>query len=46
MKIGVWIPNCRTSPPEIIKATAVRAEQLGHDSACVSDHVVVPMPAS
>lgn len=43
MKIGVWVPNCRhLATPEIIKATAVRAEQLGYDSVWVSDHVVVP----
>jgi probable F420-dependent oxidoreductase len=43
MKIGVWIPNCRhLATPEIIKATGVRAEQLGYDSVWVSDHVVVP----
>jgi probable F420-dependent oxidoreductase len=43
MKLGVWIPNCRhLATPEIIKTTAVRAEQLGYDSAWVSDHVVVP----
>jgi probable F420-dependent oxidoreductase len=43
VKLGVWIPNCRhLATPEIIKTTAVRAEQLGYDSAWVSDHVVVP----
>ncbi|MFL5219872.1 MAG: LLM class flavin-dependent oxidoreductase, partial [Microvirga sp.] len=43
MKLGVWIPNCRhLATPEIIKTTAVRAEELGYDSAWVSDHVVVP----
>ena len=43
MKIGVWIPNCRhLATPEIIRTTAVRAEQLGYDSVWVSDHVVVP----
>jgi probable F420-dependent oxidoreductase len=43
MKFGVWIPNCRDlATPEIIRHTAVRAEQLGYDSVFVSDHVVVP----
>ena len=43
MRVGVWIPNCRhLATPEIIRTTAVRAEQLGYDSAWVSDHVVVP----
>jgi len=43
MKFGVWIPNCRhLATPEIIRRTAVRAEQLGYDSVWVSDHVVVP----
>jgi probable F420-dependent oxidoreductase len=43
MKFGVWIPNCRhLATPEIIRTTAVRAEQLGYDSVWVSDHVVVP----
>jgi alkanesulfonate monooxygenase SsuD/methylene tetrahydromethanopterin reductase-like flavin-dependent oxidoreductase (luciferase family) len=43
MKFGVWVPNCRhLATPEIIRATAVRAEQLGYDSVWVSDHVVVP----
>ena len=43
MKFGVWIPNCRhLATPEIIRDTAVRAEQLGYDSVWVSDHVVVP----
>jgi probable F420-dependent oxidoreductase len=43
MKFGVWIPNCRhLATPAIIRDTAVRAEQLGYDSAWVSDHVVVP----
>jgi probable F420-dependent oxidoreductase len=43
MKLGVWIPNCRhLATPEIIRSAAVRAEQLGYDSAWVSDHVVVP----
>ena len=43
MKFGVWIPNCRhLATPEIIRTAAVRAEQLGYDSAWVSDHVVVP----
>jgi len=45
MKLGVWIPNCRhLATPAIIRDTAVRAEQLGYDSAWVSDHVVVPRP--
>jgi probable F420-dependent oxidoreductase len=43
MDVGVWIPNCRhLATPEIIRTTAVRAEQLGYDSVWVSDHVVVP----
>jgi len=43
MNFGIWIPNCRhLATPEIIRATAVRAEQLGYDSIWVSDHVVVP----
>jgi probable F420-dependent oxidoreductase len=43
MRVGVWIPNCRhLATPEIIRGTAVRAEQLGYDSVWVSDHVVVP----
>jgi probable F420-dependent oxidoreductase len=43
MNFGIWIPNCRhLATPEIIRATAVRAEQLGYDSVWVSDHVVVP----
>ena len=43
MNFGVWIPNCRhLATPEIIRDTAVRAEQLGYDSVWVSDHVVVP----
>ena len=43
MQFGVWIPNCRhLATPEIIRRTAVRAEQLGYDSVWVSDHVVVP----
>ena len=43
MEFGVWIPNCRhLATPGIIRATAVRAEQLGYDSVWVSDHVVVP----
>src|SRR6185312_8525833 len=43
MKFGVWLPNCRhLATPEIIRRTAVRAEQLGYDSVWVSDHVVVP----
>ena len=43
MQAGVWIPNCRhLATPEIIRHTAVRAEQLGYDSVWVSDHVVVP----
>ena len=45
MQVGVWIPNCRhLATPEIIRHTAVRAEQLGYDSVWVSDHVVVPHP--
>jgi len=45
MKFGVWIPNCRhLATPAIIRDTAVRAEQIGYDSAWVSDHVVVPRP--
>ena len=43
MNFGVWIPNCRNlATPDIIRTTAVRAEQLGYDSVWVSDHVVVP----
>jgi probable F420-dependent oxidoreductase len=43
MNFGVWIPNCRhLATPDIIRATAVRAEQQGYDSVWVSDHVVVP----
>jgi len=43
MKFGVWIPNCRhLATPDIIRTTAVRAEQLGYDSVWVSDHIVVP----
>ena len=43
MQVGVWLPNCRhLATPEIIRHTAVRAEQLGYDSVWVSDHVVVP----
>jgi len=43
MKFGIWIPNCRhLATPEIIRGSAVRAEQLGYDSVWVSDHVVVP----
>src|SRR5204862_4109499 len=43
MRFGVWIPNCRhLATPDVIRRTAVRAEQLGYDSVWVSDHVVVP----
>jgi probable F420-dependent oxidoreductase len=43
MNFGVWIPTCRhLATPEIIRGTAIRAEQLGYDSVWVSDHVVVP----
>jgi len=43
MKFGVWVPNCRhLATPDIIRNTAVRAEQLGYDSVWVSDHVIVP----
>ena len=43
MKFGIWLPNCRhLATPEVIRGTAVRAEQLGYDSVWVSDHVVVP----
>jgi len=43
MKFGVWIPNCRhLATPDIIRTTAVRAEELGYDSVWVSDHVVTP----
>jgi probable F420-dependent oxidoreductase len=43
MKFGVWIPTCRhLATAEIIRHSAVRAEQLGYDSVWVSDHVVVP----
>ena len=37
MKFGVWIPNCRhLATPEIIRGSAVRAEQLGYDSVWLS----------
>jgi probable F420-dependent oxidoreductase len=43
MQFGVWIPNCRhLATAEVIRSTALRAEQLGYDSVWVSDHVVVP----
>src|SRR3990172_235408 len=43
MKFVVWLPNCRhLATPDVIRGTAVRAEQLGYDSVWVSDHVVVP----
>src|SRR6267378_3171495 len=43
MKFGVWIPTCRhLATVEIIRHSAVRAEQLGYDPVWVSDHVVVP----
>lgn len=43
MEIGVWLPNCRhLATANIIRHTAVRAEQLGYDSLWVSDHVIVP----
>ena len=43
MQAGVWIPNCgHLATPDVIRRTAVRAEQLGYDSVWVSDHVVVP----
>jgi probable F420-dependent oxidoreductase len=43
MNFGVWLPNCRhLARPDVIRSTAVRAEQLGYDSVWVSDHVVVP----
>jgi probable F420-dependent oxidoreductase len=43
MKFGVWVPDCRhLATAEIIRTTAIRAEQLGYDSIWVSDHVVVP----
>jgi probable F420-dependent oxidoreductase len=43
MNFGVWLPTCRhLATPQIIRDTAVRAEQLGYDSVWVSDHVVVP----
>src|SRR5918994_4420803 len=43
MHFGVWIPNVRhLAKPDIMRATAVRAEQLGYESVWVSDHVVVP----
>jgi probable F420-dependent oxidoreductase len=41
----VWVPNCRhLATPDVIRATAAQAEQLGYDSVWVSDHVVVPNP--
>jgi probable F420-dependent oxidoreductase len=43
MNFGVWLPNCRhLATPDVIRSTAVRAEQLGYHSVWVSDHVVVP----
>src|SRR3989441_8630615 len=43
MQFGVWIPTCRhLATVEIIRHSAIRAEQLGYDSVWVSDHVVVP----
>jgi probable F420-dependent oxidoreductase len=43
MDFGIWLPNCRhLATPDVIRGTAVRAEQLGYDSVWVSDHVVVP----
>ena len=43
MKLGVWIPNCRhLATPDVMRSTAVRAEELGYDSVWVSDHVIVP----
>jgi probable F420-dependent oxidoreductase len=43
MNFGVWIPNCRhLATPDVIRAAALRAEQLGYESVWVSDHVVVP----
>jgi probable F420-dependent oxidoreductase len=43
MDFGVWLPNCRhLAIPDIIRGTAVRAEELGYASVWVSDHVVVP----
>ena len=43
MDFGVWIPNCRhLATPDIIRGSAMRAEELGYDSVWVSDHVVVP----
>ena len=43
MKLGVWIPNCRhLATPDVMRGTAVRAEELGYDSVWVSDHVIVP----
>ncbi len=43
MQFGVWIPNCRhLATAEVIRSTALRAEQLGYDSVWVSDHVIVP----
>jgi probable F420-dependent oxidoreductase len=43
MNFGVWLPNCRhLAAPDVIRGTAVRAEELGYESVWVSDHVVVP----
>jgi probable F420-dependent oxidoreductase len=43
VNFGVWLPNCRhLATPDVIRGTAVKAEQLGYDSVWVSDHVVTP----
>jgi alkanesulfonate monooxygenase SsuD/methylene tetrahydromethanopterin reductase-like flavin-dependent oxidoreductase (luciferase family) len=40
MNFGVWIPNCRhLATADLIRGTAIRAEQLGYDSVWGSDHV-------
>ena len=47
MNFGVWIPNCRhLATPDIIRSTAVGAEQPGYDqiaelAACGVEHLVL-----